>query len=272
MSRFFNFLSVSFLSYCVLFSCSSNDVPQPVDCSVTDLTITVVDTNNPASCGSNDGSIEVTASGGKSGYTYSINGGPFSAESFFDGLGNGIFKITVRDKTECTKFVEVGLSSGDAPNVTSSIENDAQCLPPHDGSITMNATGGTGPYMYKLNNGSYSANSTFLNVKAGTYNVTVKDGANCEVVVSTTVGKDITGVDYDGDILPVFEVRCKHSGCHPANGDWFTYSVAKANALKIKTQTSTRRMPKDPQPGGDLTENELALITCWVNDGAPKNN
>lgn len=46
-------------------------------------------------------------------------------------------------------------------------------------TLTATASGGTGSLSYKLNNGSYQTSSSFSNLSAGLYRVTVKDGNNC---------------------------------------------------------------------------------------------
>ena len=49
------------------------------------------------------------------------------------------------------------------------------CKTATNGSITVSASGGTAPYLYKINNGTYGITSTFTGLSAGTYSVTVKD-------------------------------------------------------------------------------------------------
>lgn len=63
-------------------------------------TLTVSPT--PSSCGKNDGTITVTASGGTGAITYSINGITFQASNVFTGLAAGNYTVTVRDIRGCT--------------------------------------------------------------------------------------------------------------------------------------------------------------------------
>jgi hypothetical protein len=56
-------------------------------------------------------------------------------------------------------------------------------------SLTANATGGTSPYTYSLNNGAYQSSNIFAGVFAGTYNVNVKDSKGC-IVLKTFVLND----------------------------------------------------------------------------------
>lgn len=277
--RVVNNLFTRLLSYALYVSlgmyagCSGGSDPEPVDCDASDLAINLVADVDPQSCAVTNGSVEVSATGGRSPYQFRIGNGTFGNAAIFSNLSGGSYNVSVRDKDGCIRSLGVTLVTPGAPvaNETDFAE-DTQCLPPHNGSITMNISGGSGTYQYKLDNGAFGASNVFENVKGGFHAVTVMDEANCQIVVNLTVPKGETGIDYDGDILPILEVRCQHTGCHPQNGDWFDYDVAKANALKIKAQTANGNMPKDPQPGGDLTASEKAMIACWVDDGAPKNN
>src|SRR5262249_37472013 len=45
-------------------------------------------------------------------------------------------------------------------------------------TVTVTASGGTPPYQYSLNGGTFQSGNTFT-VGAGTHTVTVKDGSNC---------------------------------------------------------------------------------------------
>lgn len=273
-------LQLSSLALCVSFvlysGCAGNDEPKPLDCADSDLAITLAangDTD-PTTCSSNDGSIQVEASGGKAPYKFSIGTNPFGSASLFPGLGAGTFKISVQDANACSKDMNVTLLALGAPTITNlSQTEDTNCITPGNGTLTVVATGGTGTYEYKLDNGPFVANPLFENVASGSHTITVRDEESCTVTANASVSKGITGVDYVTDILPIFQAKCNFVGCHPDNGDWFTYSVAKGKAAEIKSRTASGSMPKggSDAPGGALTATQKALIACWVNDGAPQN-
>ena len=46
------------------------------------------------------------------------------------------------------------------------------------GTISINPTGGTAPYVYRINGGTYQSNNVFINLSAGIYNLEVKDASN----------------------------------------------------------------------------------------------
>lgn len=264
---------VIYISIVLYAGCSGSDEPKPVDCSKSDLAITLATNGeiDPTTCSSNNGSIQVEAAGGKGPYEFAIGTGSFGNSSLFSNLGAGTYSITVRDANECTQDLIATLEAPGAPSATVDKTEDTNCTAPGNGTITVAASGGTGTYEYKLDGGAFVANPLFQNVASGNHTITVRDEDDCTVTINTTVTKGITGVDYVNDILPIFQQKCNFTGCHPDNGDWFTYSVAKGKAAEIKSLTGSGTMPKSPQPGGALTATQKALIACWVDDGAPEN-
>ncbi len=59
-----------------------------------------------------------------------------------------------------------------------------------DGSITVNAYGGTSPYAYQISNTPMTAGPTFNNLCVGSYNVTVVDANGCTLSQAATVFYD----------------------------------------------------------------------------------
>jgi SprB repeat len=265
-------LGVSVLFYA---GCSGGDEPKPFDCNNTDLVISLATNGDvdPTSCSANDGTILVAATGGKEPYKFAIGTEAFANSALFSNLGPGTFSISVQDANKCTKKFNVTLVAPGAPTVELEKTQDTNCTAPFNGTITVNASGGSGTYQYKLDAGGFGANPVFQNVKAGSHTIVVKDEAECIVTVTTSVSKGITGINYVDDILPIFESKCQFPGCHPDNGDWFTYSVAKNHAGDIKGKTASGAMPKGgtAAPGGALSASQIARIACWVDDGAPQN-
>jgi hypothetical protein len=66
----------------------------------------------------------------------------------------------------------------------------------NDGTITVIASGGNGPYQYKLNNGTLQSATTFGNLSTGSYTVTVIDANDCEAEV-TNVTLEAPGSTLD---------------------------------------------------------------------------
>jgi hypothetical protein len=247
--------------------CSSSDEPAPVDCANSNLDVALFTKEPPTTCTSADGLITVVASGGKEPYTYSINTGSFTSSPTFNDLGAGEFTVFVKDKNGCKRSVIVSLAiPGDnSLTATADLTPDTECIG-SNGSIQVNASGGLAPYKYTITS-TYGDVSLFEGLPPNNYTVSVKDDNGCIFTIGATITQGNTGITYDGDIKILFQSRCDGGGCHPANGDWFTYSTAKSKASEIKSRTQAGTMP----PSGGLTAEEKAKIACWVDGGAPQN-
>lgn len=264
------YLGVAIIGSLVFQGCSSNDEPKMVDCSATDLSISLVAKTDPSGCNSADGSITVSADGGNMPYQFKINTGAFGLSSTFNNLNPGIYVITVRDANRCEKVLNVTLAEPSGLSATVTTTSNNQCLAPFNGSVTVTATGGSGNYQYAFNNGPFGNQATFNELKDGSYTIVVKDAvSNCTFSINVTIGRLPTGVVFEGpgQIKELLQSKCSGPACHPTNGELFIYPEAfnRRNSIKSRTQSGT--MP----PGGGLTADEKARIACWVDDGAPMN-
>ena len=250
--------------------CSSEDEPKPVDCTKSDLDVELVTKTNPTSCTSNDGSITVAGLGGKEPYLYAINGGSFSSSATFNNLGGGTFEVQIKDKNGCEESMNVSLIiTGENPLAATLVTtSDTECVS-NNGTIQVNASGGVGPYQYRIGTGTFGDASSFGNLAPGSYSISVQDSEGCIFTVGATVGKGDTGTKLSTDIVPIIESKCAVSNCH--NGtqspDLRNSSNIISNAPAIKSLTQSGSMPKN----GTLNSSQKALIACWVDDGA-KNN
>jgi gliding motility-associated-like protein len=152
--------------------------------SITNIAIT-----NPA-CNGGTGSITVTATGGTTAYSYSIDAGPLQGSSSFTGIAVGPHTVTVTDALGCTftspfTITQPTLLVMNAPVITPVLCNGAST-----GSITLNPTGGTLPYTYSFNGGvTFASANTLSSIPAGTYNVQVLDFNNCLVTANAIVAQ-----------------------------------------------------------------------------------
>jgi hypothetical protein len=89
-----------------------------------------------------------------------------------------------------------------------------------------------------------------------------------------------TKVSWNREVAPIFQARCV--SCHSADGrapmSLATYADARPWARAIREEVLARRMPKWPVVRGygdfrndrSLSPFEIALITAWVDGGAPQ--
>ncbi len=147
-------------------------------CSTCGVTATV--STGSISCYGGLTTITVKASGGKTPYQYKLSGGlTFQLYNTFI-VGAGTYSVTVKDKTGCTKTISnIVITQPGLLTLTLVQKKDVTCRNGSNGLISVSAGGGTSPYSYKLNSGSYKSSGLFQNLKAGTYTVTAKDAKGC---------------------------------------------------------------------------------------------
>ncbi|QQS27780.1 MAG: choice-of-anchor L domain-containing protein [Sphingobacteriales bacterium] len=146
-----------------------------------------VDNISDATCGVNNGSITVIASGGTGAlnYTWSQAGLPNSPT--VTGLAAGSYTVTVTDANGCTNSTNAVIANPDGPVVSVGSTSDATCGLAN-GSITFTTTGGTGILSYNWSQAGIPDSPTGTGLAAGTYTVTVTDELGCLDIQSATIG------------------------------------------------------------------------------------
>lgn len=157
------------------------NTPAPNPCSGITVVVSAT-TSNPGSPGATNGSITATATGG-SGFTFSLNGGPFQASGSFTGLGAGSYTISAKNSNGCTGSANFTLT---APNPCAGVTITVSGTPTNptapgtnNGSIAATASGGAGPYTYSRDGVNFQATGTFSNLGEGSYTITAKDANGC---------------------------------------------------------------------------------------------
>ncbi len=153
------------------------------------VTISVTATSTGATIGSSNGSITASATGG-TGFMFSLNNGTFQSSGSFVNLAAGNYTVTAKNSSGCLGSTQVSVASinpcqGVTVLVTGTVINAS--VGQSNGSITVNATGGTG-FTYSLNGGAYQAATVFQGLAAGSYTVTAKSSAGCMGSATYTVG------------------------------------------------------------------------------------
>lgn len=144
-----------------------------------------ISTTNPA-CNQNNGTIISTGTGGTGPYEFSLNGGSFQSSGSFNNLAAGSYSIEVRDANGCTSTQNRSLTSTSAPSLSIATPLQPSCNEAN-GAFTAQASGGTAPYQFALNNGALQSNGRFGNLAAGTYTVSVRDAQGCTASTTTTL-------------------------------------------------------------------------------------
>ncbi|MBL0051830.1 MAG: SprB repeat-containing protein [Bacteroidetes bacterium] len=125
--------------------------------------------------GGSDGSIDVTATGGTTPYTYLWNDGDTNEDR--TNLTAGTYTVTVTDANGCTEEATFTINEPNCKLTASIAKTNVTCYGGNDGTATVSVLGGLAPYSYSWSNGSTTKTATGLS--AGFYNVIVTDGAGC---------------------------------------------------------------------------------------------
>lgn len=114
---------------------------------------------------------------------YALDGGTYQASNVFVNLPAGNHTISVQHTNGCTKTVDVNIDDNQPLNATLSSVQNVLCNGESTGSVTVDATGGTGTIEYAIspNLTAFTTNNVFSNLAAGTYDIIVRDGIGCSV-------------------------------------------------------------------------------------------
>ncbi len=170
-------------------------------------------------CPGEFGSATANAAGGNSPYTWLWSN--TETTQSITGLAPATYNVTATDVAGCFGTASVTLLPGGGHAVSQTIQH-VSCNGASDGSIALNVTGGTTPFTYLWDNGETTATGTGL--AAGTYNVTVSDATDCEVVKTYTVTEPaVLAVVFD-----LFNGNCLSQGAVSAlpSGGTMPYQYA----------------------------------------------
>lgn len=149
----------------------------------TSLLVSNTQTTNASCYGLSDGSAIFASSGGTAPYQYLWSNGATTAAA--NGLAAGNYVVTVTDQHGCTELATVSITQPTQIVVSPLSVTAVKCYGGNDGTVTMNAVGGSSPYTYQWSTGT--SGITAGNLQAGSYTVTVTDDNGCVQQTSVTV-------------------------------------------------------------------------------------
>ena len=157
----------------------SNSCTNAATFAITQPTVLTATTSSlNVSCnGGANGSATVVASGGTPGYTYSWSpaGGTAATAS---GLAAGTYTVIVTDANGCTTTKTAAVTQPPVLSATPASQTNVSCNGGTNGSASVVASGGVGPYTYSWSP-TGGTGATASGLSAGTYTVTVTDAAGC---------------------------------------------------------------------------------------------
>jgi len=132
-----------------------------------------IDSIKPANCGFHNGSIYISVTGGTLPYKYYWSNSQTTQNA--TGLITGSYTVTVADSNNCTATINATVPQ--LPGPTASAIGLPDICSQSKGSVIAAANGGHGaPYTYKWNTTPPQYSDTAINLKEGSYVVTISDG------------------------------------------------------------------------------------------------
>lgn len=133
--------------------------------------------------GGNNGSIDLSVSGGNPPYSYQWSGG-LGVSQDVNGLSANSYTVTITDANNCVLTQTISVNEP-ATLTTFVVSTNLSCNNSGDGAIDLTVTGGTLPYSYLWNDGFTQSDRSSLSV--GNYSVTITDFNNCQTVINQTI-------------------------------------------------------------------------------------
>ena len=230
-------------------SCSSNPFNFTVSAPSNPFVISNVIPTNVTCSGNVDGKATVVFSVGTAPFKYSIdNGLTFSSgylsnDKTITGLaGNRSYNIVLKDANGCeSNFFNVQINEPSPLSITvlTALTKQISCVGVNNASITVQAGGGNGNFLYTLendgvtilNNVPAQAQREFTNLGSGAYTITVSDG------VCVTTASAIEAID---NVLPIefshFPVPLAGGG-PKCRDEEFDYYIQASNGIFDKPFT-----------------------------------
>ena len=236
-------------------STTTSSAPITVVQPTTALAIQDIFTTDVTCNGSDDGAIQVVATGGTAPYQYALNGGAFQNSDLFTGLSAIPHVVTVVDNNGCvyTNPTSVIINEPQELAFAIDLQQPLSAANATDGAISITASGGTGNLSYSWTgpSGFTSADEDISNLEGGDYiltitdeNYTLNNGAGCILVsqpisitepgellvtIDQTVFLECYGDDF-GEIMANVQ-----GGVSPYTFEWF--QIENANNILLTENT-----------------------------------
>jgi len=200
----------------------------------------ILDTDLALDCITGNYSLTITPNGGVSNFTYSaINSGITSNynSNVLNNLPNGNYDLFITNKiTSCKSNLTNIQLQPYFPIQANVSSTDILCFGDDDGTLNINATGGSGTLLYSIDNGNnFSIFHNFSNLDGGNYSIQIKDDFNCIKTLNTTIDepdkilidKDITQINCHGDSNGEINLTVQ-GGTSPYEIIWNTGSTSQS--------------------------------------------
>ncbi len=148
-----------------------------------------------ASCNNNNGTITVTASGGRSPYQYSVDGNNYQSSPSFLNLAPQAYTVFVQDADGLIVSTPATVSE----NICASVQTTATSCGFNNGSISVLANSGNPPYQYSLNGSTYQTDAIFNNLSPANYTIYVRDDTDSIVTINANIAASVAPSIFAGN-------------------------------------------------------------------------
>lgn len=201
---------------------------------------------------STDGSLIVSAQAGDApieGYLWNTG----SIDTTINGLSPGAYIVSVTDTLGCVA-VDTGFVVTPPPLQIDSLRLGSPICPGQaNGSIAVFASGGTEPYNYTWldpdGNTSNTAFNLFPGLKAGTYQLTIVDGNNCDPLTTSVTLNDPPSIEVT--FTDIVGVSCFEGVCDGQATASALYSDGTSGAFTFVWET-----------GEEFTNTDLSTVSA----------
>jgi gliding motility-associated-like protein len=154
--------------------------------------------SNPASCTNDDGTIQVTGTGGSIPFQYSIDGSNFQTANVFNNLAANTYTAWIKDANSCLASQTIIVTTN-CPSVTATATSET--CNNKNGSIAATGSNGTAPYQYSIDGTNFQNSNIFSALAAGNYTITIRDAIGIVNTTNVNVGNIcpiVTAIATDG--------------------------------------------------------------------------
>jgi gliding motility-associated-like protein len=153
------------------------------------LLLSITSKNDITCYGYNDGSATVMATGGTPPYSFQWQSG-LQGNANVSQLTAGSYEVTVSDSNGCTSSLTIDITEP-SPLLAYLTATDISCYGYNDGTISINATGGTPGYDYLWSMNNNFSNAMANNLPAGNYTITITDQNGCDTILSASIAEPL---------------------------------------------------------------------------------
>lgn len=234
-----------------------------------------ISTTNITCNAANNGTATAMVSGGSPGYSYMWQPGAQTTITVTN-LSSGTYTLTVTDAKVCQSSAFVTITEPAPLAVSFVSQKNVSCKNGSDGTVSVNALGGTPGYSYSWSNGAGS--SLISNLTAQTYSVTVTDNSGCTGTGSVIITEPaaFAGVAVSSTNVSCYGLTDGSVSSTPSGGTapysyiWLPGNMTTQNVpnLGAGTYTVTIRDTLGCQATNSATisqPTEIVLVTSSIN-------